>query len=232
MSKFLVLLHKELKNMRNELFLVLGLQIGYVVINLILRRYFGYEFPHRPSEFHKFIMDAFEFSPFLFAAILVYSLYMEERTGTIYQACSLPIKRNLLRSKFMVVLGGMIFLVMFLIGHTLNSFRMGMVQAAPEVAILGIIYYFSNPYITLCLVCLAWGCMQRMQKNRLVAGLVSGVIGFGVYIWLMDVYNRNNYRSVSNVFIYDALLMIAFIVLIGLMFAGIGFFMYERYSEV
>ncbi|MBN1292106.1 MAG: hypothetical protein JXB48_09735 [Candidatus Latescibacteria bacterium] len=232
MGKYLVLLRKELKNMYRELLLFLGFQIGYLVIVFMLRRFTGYEFPNRPSGFHKFIMDAFNFSPFLLPAILVYSLYIEERTGTIYQACSLPLRRNLLRIKFLVVLGAMIALAVVIITHTVIGFSMGHVHATPEAAVSGILWFFTYPYISLCLVSVSWGCMQLVQKNRLLVGLVAGIVGFGVYLWLSDVFwmyiKRNVLSPLNNGYFYVSV----YTLVMGIVFACTGFMLYERYSEV
>ena len=223
MKMYLTLFRKEIKNMYRELLLVLILQIGYLIYGFL--RFSGQGLRASPVE--RFIIELFNTSFFLFPALLVYSLYIEERTGTLYQAHSLPVRRLLLRIKFFIVLSafGIAVLVVSVISLIASSILSR--SASPDVVASGLIDLLRFPFISLCLVCTAWGFMQLQMRNRLVTGLAVGIAGFGLYFMLIDTF-----MAYHNLFQFGILNHAIYTLIMGAVFACIGFFVYERYSEI
>ena len=226
MKKYSALFRKEIKNMYRELLIVLAFQIGYMAYMLVISNDSGSVF--RPSPLENFITDFFTISFFFYPALLVYSLYLEERTGTIYQMHSLPIKRVLLRIKFLVVLCTMVLIICVISIIVFLGYTMNIIHGTPAVSRHVILGLYNTTFISLCLVCTAWGFMQLVRKNRLVVGLATGIVGFGVYIWL-----RVFIKAYIDWFAFDSLIYhVKYTLVMGAIFSLIGFFVYEKFAEV
>lgn len=223
MNNYLTLVRKEIKNMYRELLIVLVLQVGYLFYGFM--RFSGQGLRASPVE--RFIIELFNISFYLFPVLLVYSLYLEERTGTLYQAHSLPVRRVLLRIKFFVVLGAFVFASMIVTVTSLIVSSILRHSASPDVVINGLIGMLRFPFISLCLVCAAWGFMQLVRQNRLVVGFAVGVVGFGLYFLLIDAF-----MAYHTVFRFGILNHAIYTFIMGEVFACIGFYVYEKYSEI
>ncbi len=228
MKQYLTLFRKEIKNMYRELLLVLMLQI----VNMLVILNIGSPV-FRFSQLETFINKIFDISFFFYPALLVYSLYLEERTGTIYQMHSFPIKRVLLGIKLLVVFCATVLIfcvisVIVFLGFTMNIIHGGNPVLARQV-ILGLYY---TTFISLCLVCTAWGVMQLVRQNRLVVGLATGIVGYGFYIWLTSVVKKFGVSYIDSSGFYTLPYNVVFTFITGGIFCLIGFFFYERYSEI
>ena len=237
MKMYLTLFRKEIKNMYRELILFFVLQIGFMMYSLSSRTFAGNRLFLSHSAIERLFVDIFDVSPYFITAALVYSIYLEERTGTLYQALSLPVKRVLLLTKFLVALGAMCMLTLFVIvytyiGYTYIGFRVGYGKASLEAVMSGILGFLCYPFISLCLVCTAWGFLQLVRQNRLVVGLATGIMGFGFYIWLANAVKNFGVAYIDIVEIYSMSYNVVFTLITGGIFCLIGLFFYERYSEI
>ena len=219
----MTLLWKEIKNMHRELLVILILQVGFLSFSFVFLSELGYYIP----PLIRFLMQLSDMSFYLYPALLLYSLYIEDITGTVYQSLSLPSKRMLLRTKFIVILGAFVLITGVIIIYSVIHFRLGVTKAQPIVAFYGIIYLLSFPYLGLCIVCAAWGIMQIIHRNRFVLGIAVGIIGFGLYYWLYGI-DRYYYWYETTKMIYHPCITIC----LGGLYALIGCFFYERYAEV
>ncbi len=227
MKIFLTLFRKEIKNMYRELLLVLVLQIGNMAC-MFIPIIMNPSFPLSPLD--EFISRLFDFSFFFYPALLVYSLYIEERTGTIYQMHSLPIKRKLLRIKFLVVLCAVVLIICVISVINFIRFTMNIIHN-PVVVRHAILLLFYTTFINLCLVCAAWGIMQLVKKNRFVVGLTVGLVGYGLFVWLAGGV-RKFVVTIGDPFVFDTIAYNVFTLIMGGIFCLIGLFFYERYSEI
>lgn len=230
MKLFLNLFRKEFKNMYRELLIILVLQIGNIAYTMILS--INKELTPDLSSFDEFIMRFFDFSFFFYPALLVYSLYLEEKTGTLYQMHALPVKRSLLRFKFIVILYTVVLIIFAISVINYLGFCLNIFHGNPEVARHVILRLLYTTFINLCIVCAAWGIMCLARKNRLLVGMNAGVAGFGLHIWLAEIARKPGIPHINYFVIPFRPYSIEFTIIMGGIFCLTGLFFYERYSEI
>ena len=232
MRAMLKIIRKELKNMSGEIVFILLFQIAYFII---IR--FMFEPGHiarQVSWFENLMLRTSSLMLFPYPALLLYSLYLENRTGTVYQAHLLPVKKHLLPlAKYLSVLAAM---VVTTVGITVYALVYNYIVPRTDILVIfgGLLEFFCDPFISLCLVCAAWGIIQLIIRKRFVLGLMVVVAGFGIYKWLMMIaYNFFRY-SVTSASSYFATLVYYFLITLGIggVFSFIGFYFYEKFGEV
>ncbi|MBN1292104.1 MAG: hypothetical protein JXB48_09725 [Candidatus Latescibacteria bacterium] len=106
MKQTIALFLKEFKNMCPEICAIFVVQIGYFFVMFSIISFFrfsGHPQNMAQSSMERYILGLFDMSFYLYPALLVYSLYIEERTGTVYLAYFLPAGRSMyLQIKFLI----------------------------------------------------------------------------------------------------------------------------------
>ena len=204
----------EFKHMSRGLIIILLFTIGYTVFMGLFFKGKGH-IPF-PSSFELILLRLGNMTLYLYPAFLVFSLYLDKRREEYFKTFSHP---SILRTKFLVVLSAIILTtaLMTVYAFTLNHFRP---RADNRVIIMGLISYFCKPFIILCLVTTAWGIMQFVKRNQLIQfilGIVIVIAGFIFYKWIIEL------GFVSNIYRH-----FFFTLVIGVVYAFIGIFLYER----
>ena len=224
-----VLFRKEFRDMRRELFIIFAVQVAYYFFTFFFWR------DHGPrvelNTFELFLIHLGNNLFYLYPALLVYSLYMESRNHTLYQALWIPVGRSsILRTKFDVVLTGMIFASTLLVTYVMIYFFLGARRIDIRVVIGGFIQTFSGPFIALCLVCAVWGVIQIVISNRHIFAVCAGVAGYVFYLSVMIFIDRLVMYKAS--YFKWPLSSAVTILAVGLVFYVIGMVFYEEYGEV
>ena len=236
MEHFMIMYWKEVKNMSRGLLIILALHIVAVLVST----FSIFKFTSPLSPFEMFIIRLPEISFYLFPALLVHSLYIEERSGTLYQGHSLPVeRRKILRVKFLVVLGAMAVFIpvgmkfsricRFVFEHFLTYSMAVSGKGSPRVVISGIHAVLSYPFISLCLVCAFWGVMHAVKMNRLVLGLAIVVAGIGMHKLRLKILEDFYQRFSLDMFLFSDIILT---LVVGALFSCIGFYLYEKYADV
>ena len=223
MKRFRTLYLKEIKNLYRELLIILVLQVVFILYFLFVI------VNHSPvlSEFEKFSIELFNCSVLLYPVLLLYSLYIENRTDTVYQALSLPVRRMMLPAKFAVVLSAFFVSVIVLITVLITGDKAGFIKGSPDVSTAAVYNLAFPTFITICLACAAWGTMQIVRQNRLVVGLAVVLCGFAVYMVLMEM-DGNFQRSHIVTMVFHLCLTLG----LGFVYACIGCIVYEKFAEI
>ena len=87
-----VLFRKEFKNMRRELFIIFAVQAAYYFFTFFFWR--GNVARVELNTFERFLIYLGNNLFYLYPALLVYSLYMESRNHTLYQALWIPVTKG------------------------------------------------------------------------------------------------------------------------------------------
>jgi hypothetical protein len=198
-------------------------------------------------------------SLFIFPFLFLYSWFSEETARTNYQLYSLPRRNSVhVKSKMAAVLT---LGVIWLIGWMIFASFEGVIRSTyfpyryssgpiPLMQHLYNIYnrYFQNVgnlFVLMGIASIVTGCVQALKRYRLVAGTVVFIALNAVYIFVITPFLIRTYEAVIIYAIRDFaqshfLLSIylisamhdAVLLLSGIACIYLGFYLFERFSEV
>lgn len=231
----MTLYFKELRNMKRELLIMLGIIVGYLLYGNFLIKYIDYI---DPTTFHSCMIFLQQHFLYLFPILFVYSIYRGEKNHTIYQSeLYQNQKHKLLLIKFFIFVDALIlmtvinFINILLIKYDILPKTRPKGVAATAVGDLGfvisnLIGYFCGPFISLSLICTAWGVMQIVKRFRLYLGLAvmgAGLLSYNILIWKGHSFGKTFIEDVSY---------LLFTIFLGSIFCAVGVYLFKRFGEV
>ena len=225
MKLFMSLCRKEIKNIYRGLLIILAIIVVYTC-------YFSFFFELSdvvsPSQIELLFLNLGNRLLYLFPILFVYSLYKGGKNKITSMEYSLRVKKHLLLLiRFLILVSAMILMTLMMTAFVfiMNHYQP---RADNRVIIGGLLQYFCFPFISLSLVCAAWGSMQVIKRYRPVLGLAVMVTGFGLSQWLMS--NTYHWSRVSE-FSGQVFFQLCFTFCMSAIFCGIGIYFYRKYGS-
>ncbi len=231
MEQFVTLYFKELRNMKRLLLIMLGIIVGYLLYANFFIKYIDYMYP---SHLDRFVMYLLNHILYLFPILFVYSLYRGENQ-TIYQSeLYQNQKHKILLIKFFIFVDALILMtIIIFINYLLITYdilpRPKTVGAAAVgdlgFVISNLIGYFCGPFISLSLVCTAWGVMQIVKRFRLYLGLAvmgAGLLSYNILILKGHSFGKTFVEDVSY---------ILFTIFLGSIFCAVGIYLVKKFGK-
>ncbi|MFC1552088.1 hypothetical protein ACFL6P_05920 [Candidatus Latescibacterota bacterium] len=190
-------------------------------------------------------------SIFIFPFMFLYSWFSEETARTNYQLFSLPVQNRIhLESKMAAVFTlGIIWIIGWAIFANLSRAQFSNASSeTPLILRISYIYrYFENVgslFMLMGITSIVTGCVQAMKRYRLVAGTVVFISLCAVY-FLIGRLSVRPLEIVVNYFIRDITqfqrILSGFLIALSfetiILFTGVaciylGFYLFEKFSEV
>ena len=235
MEQFVTLYFNEIRNMKRELLIILATISVYLLFRNFLIIFIDIDFIN-PSPLEHFFLVLFDYWLYLFPILFVYSLYRGEKKQSLYQEDSHLInKHNRLLIKFLIFVDTLILVALILtVNYLLLIYNIlprqkiaGGAIADPRVFISGLLGAFKYPFITLSLICTAWGVMQIVKRFRLYLGLAVVITGLLLYFILVGIV-----VSYAKTFIENVSYVLLFTLCLGSIFCAVGVYLYNKFGEV
>ncbi|MFC1541293.1 hypothetical protein ACFL50_02450 [Candidatus Latescibacterota bacterium] len=212
MNDFITLYFKELKNMKRELLIILGVIIGVLLYVDFLQKYIPIidEYPFEWSYFDHFMLFILGHLYYIFPLLFLYSISRRKSQTLNQSELYRNRKHSLVFIRFLVFVNAMILLAVITFINQLLLENGIIPRPIPirgaqhyTVVLSSLIYGFNEPFIWLSLICTAWGVMQIVRRFRILVGLAIAGVNFLIYRFLiklgynMFVENVYNFRKAS-----------------------------------
>ena len=183
-----------------------------------------------------------------FPLMMLYSWYREEKDYTNYQVFSYPVLSHaVIRNKLKAFLSiGIIWIIFYAANDTVRKLMALLLHRSYVIFDFSHLWYyplhfFSILVLLLGFACLVIGIMQMVRHRRLLIG--TGFILFGsvLYTWTFTLFRsfllsffNNNLHDFTQTHRHLALLLdnTVYPLLLGIACMYIGFFLFEKFSEV
>ncbi len=195
MDDFIIQYFKELRGMKRELLIVLGIIVGINVYAYIV-------LPHIDlislSLFDRLIVFPGIYPEYLFALLMAYSIVRRERLQREFPLESYRL-HNIVLIRFLVFVdASIVMLAVFFIIFLLQRSEIIPSPSIPgtagtrdfRVAIPEFFEAFNEMFIHLSLVCTAWGAMIVFRRYRIFAGLAVYATGLLLFHILFRIIYR------------------------------------------
>ncbi len=255
MHNSMSLYRMELRKNRSAFFIALALLLTYMFIN------YGIEitqYINHSSYIPNYIPVAGIFvllgAVLTFPFMMIYSWYREEKSKTSYQMLLFPVRPHvILKNKVKALLSyGLVFLIVFQIHGLIMQYGLSTERWAETFKfryLFGfVIRGFTLIVLLLGFAVLVIGVLKMVKKSRLLIGTGLMVLGPVLYYWsskaytsfYLEFFNKKLFRAFDThsplVQSFLGLLIGAiggvFPLLIGLTCMYIGFYLFDRFSEV